>query len=411
MSSSASSRSRIINLWAGIALGLTTFTGCAEPGNAPLAPALDHAAKVTSTAVAGWQGEARTQVAAHNLSPLAAGRVFAALAVAQYAAIDRVEPAHADGTLPGLGYGPGGRKRFEAERGAVAGASWTVLQFFFPNAIAALDQRLAGDEQVAGGEHFTRGVDAGKEVGGELVQRTVNDGFTKPWTGTVPVGPGLWVANGPPAGATLGDVTPYFMTSGGQFLPPAPPVFNTPEFITARDEIRTLSETRTAQQLAIAQFWNFPTGTYTPVGYWNELASSYITENRLDERAAAHVFALTHAAAFDALIGCWHAKYTYWFLRPSQADPMITLPIGLPNHPSYPSGHSCNSAAATGVLAHFFPAHEQELDQALAEAGVSRMYAGIHYRFDILAGQNLGAAVARLAIDTDRNAGLLSVIQ
>ena len=117
-----------------------------------------------------------------------------------------------------------------------------------------------------------------------------------------------------------------------------------------------------------------------------------------------------HAAMMDAMIGCWDAKYFYWYIRPSQVDAAITLPIGLPNHPSFPSGHSCQSAAATTVLTNFFPEQAAELKRQLELAGLSRMYAGIHYRFDIDAGQDLGTSVGEYAIRFDERQGLLDRI-
>jgi membrane-associated phospholipid phosphatase len=188
------------------------------------------------------------------------------------------------------------------------------------------------------------------------------------------------------------------MTSGAQFRSPPPPAFNSPAFLTDRGEIRSLSDNRTPGQTAIALFWNFPTGTFTPPGYWNLTAGNYADAFGLNERAATRVFALMGAAMMDAMIGCWDAKYFYWTLRPSQADPAITLTFGLPNHPSYPSGHSCVSSAAATVLKSVFPDRAAELDGWVTEAGLSRMYAGIHYRFDITAGQDLGRAVAQWAI-------------
>jgi hypothetical protein len=172
-------------------------------------------------------------------------------------------------------------------------------------------------------------------------------------------------------------------------------------------EIRLLSETRRPEQLAIARFWSFPTGTPTPPGYWNQVASDFIEQHGLNEREATHVFALMDAAMVDAAIGCWDAKFFYWYIRPSQADAAITLPIGLPNHPSFPSAHSCISSAATTVLAHFFPKHAKDLQNQLELAGLSRMYGGIHYRFDIDAGQALGKSVGKYAIGFDKRRGLL----
>jgi hypothetical protein len=221
----------------------------------------------------------------------------------------------------------------------------------------------------------------------------------------------MWFSNGsPPVGATLSGVTPYFLTSSDQFRPEPPPVFGSTAYEADLTEIRALSDNRTQEQLDIAKFWDMPAGTPTPFGYWNQLAAGYASDSRWNERATAHVFALLHAAAFDALIGCWDAKYTYWHIRPSQADPAITLPLGLPNHPSYPSGHSCGSSAATTVLAHFFPAEAAGLKGKMIEAGFSRMYGGIHYRSDITAGQALGTSIAQLAISLDSTNGLLSVV-
>src|SRR5690606_3961891 len=212
--------------------------------------------------------------------------------------------------------------------------------FFYPGGAAAFEQRVQNEANAGpGGVHpaFKRGLAIGRAAGDWMVARLQSDGFTTPWSGTVPTGPGIFVPNGPPAGAALGAVTPYFLTGGDQFRPSAPPAFGSPEFLTDLDEIKTLSDNRTPEQQAIAVQWNYPNGTYTTVGYWHELAGQLIEENDMNERASAHVFALLGPVGMDALIGCWEAKYEYWYIRPWQATTGITLPIGAPNHPSYPS--------------------------------------------------------------------------
>jgi hypothetical protein len=301
----------------------------------------------------------------------------------------------------------------DVRRGAVAGASAQVLSFLFPAAATSLEERVAA-EGAAGSPRaqrkFARGLARGRAAGDALVERLKNDKFTTPWTGTVPTGPGKWIANGPPAGATFGGVTPYFLTSGDQFRSAPPPAFGSPAFLKDLQEIRMLSDTRTPEQHAIALQWNYATGTFTPPGYWDLVASNYITEYGLNEREATRVFAMTNAAGMDGLIACWDAKYYYWLIRPSQADPAITLSFALPNHPSYPSGHSCISSAAATVLKHFFPKKRKELNAWVTDAGLSRMYAGIHYRVDITAGQDLGKAVARWAISLEEDVGLLRAI-
>lgn len=393
------------------AFGLTLMsvlaTGCSDRITAPSAE-LDgvHSSQgvsgltVTPSSI-GWQEQARTLVAANRLSPLAAARVYAALSVAQYRAVRSIHDPDSDGLLPSDGIGTGGRSALEARRGAVAGASAQVLSFFFPAAAANLEQRVAMEGEAGpGGVHpqFERGLGMGRSAGDAVVTRTRNDRFTAPWTGTVPVGPGMWIANGPPAGAVVGGVTPYLLESGSQFRPPPPPAFGSAAFLADVEEIRVLAINRTPEQRAIALAWDYTTGTFTPPGYWNLVAAEYVKADGLNEAAATRTFALMSAAVMDAVIGCWDAKYYYWVMRPVQVEPSITMTYGLPNHPSYPSGHSCVSASAATVLGHLFPERTGELGPWVNEAGLSRMYGGIHYRFDITAGRILGEAVGQWAI-------------
>jgi membrane-associated phospholipid phosphatase len=368
-------------------------------------------------ATLGWQELARSLVGTNNVGPVPAGRVYALLSVAQYGAInDRNDDD--DGNRSNHRDGRDGRRRVAFERGAVAGASSVVLAFLFPNSVAALEQRVQDEAAAAGAADFSRGIEAGTRMGDRLVEWAKADRSTVPFTGTIPVGPGLWTRNPAPTpgGAepplvapTFGGVAPYFLRSGSQFRPPPPPAFNSTAFLGDLAEIRSLSDNRLAhpEQLAIAVFWNFAAGTPTPLGYWNQVASDFIEQHRLNEREATHVFALLDAAMVDAAIGCWDAKFFYWYIRPWQADPAITTPIGKPNHPSFPSGHSCVSAAATTVLAHFFPKQKGDLQNQLEQAGLSRLYGGIHYRFDIDAGQALGTSVGKYAIRFDKRNGLL----
>ena len=100
----------------------------------------------------------------------------------------------------------------------------------------------------------------------------------------------------------------------------------------------------------------------------------------------------------DASVACWEAKYFYFNPRPSQLDPQIKMDIGLPNFPAYPSGHSTFSAAAATVLSYVFPASSTEFTQMADEAGISRLYGGIHYRSDILEGKAHGARVGAFTV-------------
>jgi hypothetical protein len=291
-----------------------------------------------------------------------------------------------------------------------------------------MDQQLAAEGIGANGQthpQFTHGVAVGRTMGDVMVAWAKADGFSVPWTNPpfapyLPGTPGRWYqasATSAPAGFQYPGMRPYFLTSAHQFRPLPPPAFGSAEFLAALKVVRDISDTRTDEQTNLANFWNFASGTKTTLGYWDERAGEYVVEHRLDDRSASHIFALTNAAGMDATIGCWDAKYTYVLLRPSQADPLITRPTGppgfpytLPNHPSYPSGHSCVSAAAVTVLSTFFPEKTSVLEDGLANAGLSRVVGGIHYPFDIVAGQTLGRSAGAWALKYDRRKGLLSAV-
>ncbi|HET7457186.1 MAG TPA: phosphatase PAP2 family protein [Gemmatimonadaceae bacterium] len=405
----------------GVLLAVGVMISCSEPPTVPsvVEPSAARAVPAQSNLPVspGWQAEARALVALNKLSPFAAARVYAVLNVAQYRAVVAAD-GHFDveGTHPEHGLGTGGRRLIEGRRGAVAGASLQVLTFFFPAAAQSLESRMLAEAAAgAGNVHpfYTRGFEIGRDVGDALVARTRADGFATPWTGTVPTGVGIWratPAGSAPVGAVLVNTTPWLLESASQFRSPPPPAFGSSAFVAATSEIFTLASQRTPAQTKIANDWNLPGGTYTPAGYWNDKAATYVQAYSLDERRATHVFALMHAAMFDSQVACWDTKMYYWVPRPSQADPTIVpyLAFPVPNHPSYPSGHSCLSAAAGEVLTYFFPDRATELDALVAEAGLSRMLAGIHFGFDVAAGQTLGAAVADWSIAADEGDGLLA---
>jgi hypothetical protein len=128
----------------------------------------------------------------------------------------------------------------------------------------------------------------------------------------------------------------------------------------------------------------------------------------MSDAQAARVLAVLNAGASDAIIACFEAKYFYWTIRPSQADTTLALAdsVGLPNFPSYPSGHACSAGAFDAVLEHFFPQDRAEFTQIAEEQAMSRLYGGIHYRFDNDGGLALGRAVARFDAERDRRRGV-----
>jgi PAP2 superfamily protein len=356
----------------------------------------------------GWNGIGRDLLMAPGrpFNPFNESRVMTYLSLAQYNAIIAAKSSKA-------------RRARPSPAGAAAGASVVVLKDFFstPAELAFLEASIAAQrsgepedgEQQSGqweGEHdgdFAAGEAIGRVIGAAVVDYAHRDN-----TGLAalpspqPSGPGNWTGTSATAVRGLFGTRPLTLRFANQFLPDRPPRFLSRAFRAGLAEVQGLSDSHTEEQVALAVYWNFRVARFQ-----NEIATGLIVSHRRSERDAAHILALANMAGFDALIGCWHAKYKYWYIRPSQAAAAMTppqeirLPIGLPNHPSYPSGHSCVTAAYSEVLGRTFPDARPGLEANVVAAGQSRINAGIHYRFDILAGQSLGRRVAKHVLATD----------
>jgi hypothetical protein len=180
--------------------------------------------------------------------------------------------------------------------------------------------------------------------------------------------------------------------------PVPPPAVGSPEFNQALDELRGFSKKLTREQQRIASYWSDGPGSYTPPGHWNRIAADLAYKNKMNELRFARTLALTNTALMDAGVCCWDVKYLYFTPRPSQVDNSIKTVIGVPNFPSYTSGHSTFSGAAAAVLSYVFPSETDNLNAKAKEASESRIYGCIHYRFDCEAGLKCGTNIGNYAI-------------
>jgi hypothetical protein len=197
---------------------------------------------------------------------------------------------------------------------------------------------------------------------------------------------------------------PWLLDSAPQFRPAPPPAHGSPAFQAALEDVRRVARERTPEQTKIAQKWN----NADPWAMWNETASAAIQRRHLSDVDAARVLAVLNVAASDAIVACFDAKYHYWTIRPSQEDTALVLAdsVGLPNFPSFPSGHACSAGAFDAVLGHYFPQDRAEFTRIAEEQAMSRLYGGIHYRFDNDGGLALGRIVARHDVEQERRGKL-----
>jgi membrane-associated phospholipid phosphatase len=292
---------------------------------------------------------------------------------------------------------------YPSEYAVTAGAASTILAWLFPEDSQRFEDKAqeAVQSRLLAGVEYPSDVEAGLELGRQVAQRVIErgeaDGSTAEWTGSIPTEAGMWTGENPTF-PTAGTWQTWVLTSPNQFRPEPPPAYDSEELGAQMEELRTFE--RTPITNALAQFWEFGAGGRRIYWFWNDVANRLVLETRLDDNPplAAQVYALTNIAGSDSFVACWDAKYTYWAMRPFQLDPEFSPLFTTPNHPSYPSAHSCISSAMAGVLAQLFPANAEEIISLAQQAAESRIWAGIHFRSDVEAGFTLGTNVADAVI-------------
>ena len=135
-----------------------------------------------------------------------------------------------------------------------------------------------------------------------------------------------------------------------------------------------------------------------PSAAWEVFLSDELRVRRLAPLQAARARALVSVAMHDAFVACWDAKYHYNLARPISADARLRTVFATPPFPSYPSGHSTISAAAAEVFAVLFPDSAAAYRARADSASLSRVWGGVHYRFDVVAGHALGEHVGRAVL-------------
>jgi hypothetical protein len=342
----------------------------------------DSGASTPATATLTWNRVALEAVERAKPTQHQAARLLALVSIAQHAALAEA----------------GNR---EAAHDAIAGASMRVIADLLPSQAAFAEERHRQLRPQAG--------DEGLHAAERALAHAHGDGFAQSGSAGAPQAAYAWrsLANppAPPAYAAIGAMRTFFIASGSAFRPGPPPELGSALFLDDLAEVRRHTQAPTEESARIAKFYDMTSGTLA-AGFWNEQAADLIRREAVSERQAARILATVNAAMMDAFVACHDAKYTYWVPRPSQADPAIKPLIKVPNHPSYPSNHSCISTTAALVLAHFFPQDRGRLEGMAKEAGMARIYAGLHYRFDVDAGEEIGRKVSTVAVA--RHAEMLS---
>ncbi len=292
-------------------------------------------------------------------------------------------------------------------------------------------------------ETYKRSVEYGEKIAAVILARAADDGYAKSRGKPKHLGsndPGKWRPTPPDYMDGVewcwNTMKAMALDSASQFMPPRPPVFskdsNSAFYKNAR-EVYDIAKHLTEEQQLIARYWDdnpfvmehsghmmFGNKKITPGGHWMGIAAIAARQTKADPVKIAKTYALTATALYDAFIACWDEKYRSNVIRPITVinewwEPGWTSFLQTPPFPEYTSGHSTITASAATVLDALYGSsfafqdtsdlryiglqrHFNSFDEAAAEASISRVYGGIHYRTAVEAGAEQGKKVGGLIV-------------
>jgi VCPO second helical-bundle domain len=407
-----------------LTVALVTAAAVAFGGAAATSGAHAQPAAASDTYVTYWDGVA-SQAFTAALTPPPDGAVISAyVGIAVYDSVMAIEggyePFAVDTDAP-----PGA-----SPEAAVVAAAHAILIHYLP----AQQQTILDPAYVQSlgtipdGQAKEDGVATGEFVARVLIRQRADDGFRVPveYVPPDPPIPGVWIptAPTPPLGTYMPNMTPFSLRRPSQFRPSGPPRLSSRRWAREYNEVKEIgsrtSTTRTPEQTLAARFWGEPAIQQAHGSY-----RKFVTDHGLDIVDASRFTAMTTVVAADSLIACFDAKYHYVLWRPitairagdtdgnpdTVADPnWLPLLPATPNHPEYPSAHSCLTPAVGHVIAKFLGTldidftipsvtglgdrHFDHVSDLEYEVTNARIWGGIHYRTSVEVGTEIGKKVA-----------------
>ena len=398
---------------------------------ANLAPAMAQATKPVSQVVQ-WNRTLLLIVRTPGAQPatIHPTRSFAIMHAAIYDSVNAIDGTHQP-YLVRLG-----ASHFASQEAAAAAAAHEVLVKLYPSFQATLDAQLQQALAQLPSRGKADGISIGNTVADRILALRSNDGSNaQPIPYVFGNAPGDYQSTPPnfpkqPQFTHWSRVTPFALESASQFRPGGPPRLTGDRYSDAFDQVKLLgiagSTTATPDQALTGRFWN---GAIQ--NYWNEIAQTASLAHGLTTAQNARLFALLNLSVADGVIAFYDAKYTYNFWRPvtairaaatdgnpdTEADPNWLPEVGNTTpDPSYPGAHAVISAAGAEGLISFFHTDHLEFSvtseimpgversfitfpAAAEEATLSRIFAGVHFLFDLTTGQRLGSDIADFIVD------------
>jgi hypothetical protein len=282
---------------------------------------------------------------------------------------------------------------------SISEAASKVMNYLFPNEIDRIRNLKYSQIDQFQVDHHTlieSGSKLGSKVGEAVIDHAKGDNSDLVWSGAVPrAGNCIWNGTNP-IKPMAGFWKTYILKSGSQIQPHNPETCNSEEDALDLAQTYEAWRKRTPEQISAVHYW----GDKPPPVVWNNILNEEVQKSNMSIFDVAFSSVYLNVGMYDAFVSCWYAKYNYWTARPIQRIANITTEIPTPNFPGYPSGHSVISMVAARVLGEIFPNKEVYFYDQAREAGLSRLWAGIHFKQDITNGMNQGNKIAeRITLD------------
>lgn len=390
----------------------------------------------TADEVLFWNDVALGLVKDSATHPPKVGRDLAIVHASVYDALNAIDRTHFPMYYQPSVSGPISRES------AVASAAHGALVGLYPDYEGALNDLLAARlAPIRDGAARDNGIALGRSVADNMLALRLVDGWDGDYVHEGGAEPGRWRPTPPGYQYGLaphwGKVAPFAIPGMEGFLSGPPPALDSEEYAEAFERVKRIgavdSTARTPDQTQIAEFWrDSPGQTASPPGKWNLIAQRLAEQQHNTLYENARMMALLNVSMADAGIVCWEVKYLYDFWRPEDAihladmdgnpatlaDPDWTPLLTTPPFPEYWSGHSTFSGAGAEVLGLFFGTDDlsfeigagfdvlpgtlrsfDSLSSAAMEAGLSRIYGGIHFDFANLEGLEYGQMIGAYVFD------------